>query len=316
MVAFHSQFSAWHGAGVLLRPAVNDAATVVDAVAESLGQSLRLHGVLDVDVLRLHGSGVQTDLVARVFGPGVPREAVEVAGRVLQGLAGTRFPAERCPNETPVVPIGDDRRVLLTEYVEASPAPSPGFVIAWCAGLLGRLAARSGAGLPAGGGWHRLGATPSDEIDEALRIGGQAGSSVGELTDALAEADDGTGLPEALIHADLTPPNAVPQGDQPPVIIDWVGVGRGPRVWPLAFLLFVAGPRRARRTLERYTRSISLTDEERQRLPGIMIARPLTLDLWSVAYERITAQQAVTRGRAHRTRVDAVVAALNDHEGT
>ena len=82
----------------------------------------------------------------------------------------------------------------------------------------------------------------------------------GELVDTLADADDGTGLPEALIHADLTPPNAVPRGDQPPVIIDWIGAGRGPRVWPLAFLLFAAGPRGARRVLDRHTRSISLSD--------------------------------------------------------
>ena len=118
--------------------------------------------------------------------------------------------------------------------------------------------------LPSGGGWHRLGITPSREIAEALRLGGQIGPSVGELVDTLADADDGTRLPEALIHADLTPPNAVPRGDQPPVIIDWIGVGRG----PLAFLLFAAGPRGARRGLDRYTRSISLSEEELLRLPG------------------------------------------------
>jgi hypothetical protein len=101
--------------------------------------------------------------------------------------------------------------------------------------------------LPAGGGWHRLGPTPSREIDQALALGGQVGPSVAELVDTLADADDGAGLPEALIHADLTPANAVPQGEQPPVIIDWIGVGRGPRIWPLAFLLYVAGPAGARR---------------------------------------------------------------------
>jgi Ser/Thr protein kinase RdoA (MazF antagonist) len=184
--------------------------------------------------------------------------------------------------------------------------------LAWCAGLLGRLATRSARDLPSGGGWHRLGATPSREIDEALRLGGQIGPSVGELVDTLADADDGTGLPEALIHADLTPPNAVPRGDQPPVIIDWIGVGRGPRVWPLAFLLFAAGPRGARRGLDRYTRSISLSEEELRRLPGMLITRPLALDLWSVAHERMTVQQSITRCHAHRARAGAVAAALHD----
>jgi len=296
--------------GVLLRPVLDDSAIAVDAVAQSLGRPLVLHSALDVDVYRLHPAEPGPDLVARVFGPGVERTAVDAAARVLLRLAGTPFPAERCSTDTPVLPIGDGRHLLVTEFVEPSPASGPGFVLAWCAGLLARLASRSGGDLPAGGGWHRLGGTPSQEIDEALRLGGQIGISIAEPLDALAEADDGTGLPQALIHADLTPPNAVPQGDQPPVIIDWIGVGHGPRAWPLAFLLFAAGPRRARRTLDRYTRSVPLSDEERHRLPDIMIARPLTLDLWSVAHERMTAQQAVTRCRTHRARVEAVIVAL------
>jgi Ser/Thr protein kinase RdoA (MazF antagonist) len=291
---------------------VSDAAIVVAAVAESTGHTLLLHSELDVDVYRLRRSESEPDLVARAFGPHVERAAVDTAAHVLQNLADTRFPAERCPTDTPVLALGDGRHVLVTEYVEPSPAPRPGFVLAWCAGLLGRLANRSGDELPPGGGWHRLGATPSQEIDEALRVGAQVGPSVAEIVDALADADDGVGLPEALIHADLTPPNAIPRGDQPPVIIDWIGVGRGPRIWPLAFLIFAAGPRGAARSLERYSRAVSLVEEERNRLPGIMIARPLTLDLWSVAHERMTAQQAVTRARAHRARIAAIARSLND----
>lgn len=136
---------------------------------------------------------------------------MDAAARVLDGLAGTGFPAERCPTDSPALPIGDGRHVLVTEYV-------------------------------------------------------------------------------------------------------WIGVGHGPRIWPLAFLLFAAGPQGAGRTLERYRRSISLSGEELARLPGVMIARPLTLDLWSVAYGRMTAQQAITRARAHRARVDAIGRALGDSD--
>ena len=128
-----------------------------------------------------------------------------------------------------------------------------------------------------------------------------------ELVDTLAEADDGAGLPEALIHADLAPPNS----PAAPVIIDWIGVGRGPRIWPLAFLLYVAGPTGAPRALDRYAGSVPLSEEERARLSAVMIARPLTLDLWAVAHERMTARQAITRYRAHRGRVEAISAALN-----
>lgn len=142
-----------------------------------------------------------------------------------------------------------------------------------------------------------------------LALGGHVGTSVAELVDVLAEADDANGLPEGLIHADLTPSNAVPRGDQPPVIIDWIGAGRAPRIWALAPLLYVAGPRGARRVLERYEGSVRLTAEERARLPAVMIARPLTLDLWAVAHERLTASEAIARCRAHRTRVDAITAA-------
>jgi Ser/Thr protein kinase RdoA (MazF antagonist) len=291
---------------------IADTANLVSSVAESMGQRLSLHGELDVDVYRLQRSGVGPDLVARVLGPGVDRATVNAAAHVLQALAPTRFPAERCPIADPVLALGEDRHVLVTEYVEPSPPPGPAFVLAWCAALLGRLAVRSAEILPPGGGWHRLGATPSSEIDQALTLGGNVGGSVAELVDALADADDGTGLPEGLIHPDLTPPNAVPQGDQPPVIIDWIGVGRGPRIWALAFLLYVAGPTGARRALDRYTRSVPLSQEERARLPAVMIARPITLDLWAVAYERITARQAVTRCRAHRSRVEVITAALSD----
>ena len=298
-----------------VRPVVEDSATILDAVAAPMREELHLHSELDIDVYRLHRTQPGPDLVARVFGSDVERAAVDAAARVLQGLADTRFPAERCPMGSAVLPIGSDRHVLVTEYVEPSPAPRPGFVLAWCAALVGHLAIRPADDLPAGGGWHRLGVTASQEIDEALRLGGQLGPSVAEVVEALAEADDGTGLPEALIHADLTPPNAVPQGDQPPVVIDWVGVGRGPRIWPLAFLLFVAGPRGARRSLDRYARSVSLSQEELTRLPGAMPARPLALDLWSVAYERMTAQQAVTRCRAHQARVAAIVKALSASAG-
>ena len=153
---------------------------------------------------------------------------MNAAARVLTGLAGTPFPAGRCASDPPVLPLGSGRHLLVTEYVEPAPAPGPGFLLAWCAGLLARLATRSARDLPSGGGWHRLGATPSHEIAGALRLGGQIGPSAGELAGTLAGADDGTGLPEALIHADLTPPNAVPRGDQPPVIIDWIGAGPWP----------------------------------------------------------------------------------------
>lgn len=295
-----------------LEPVLADAAEIVDAVTRSLGRRLSLVGELDVDVYRFREDGGEPDLVVRAFGPGVDAATLDAAADVLTRLATTPFPAERCAGDSAVLPLGAGRHLFVTEYVEATPPPSPGFILAWCAALLGRLATRPGEHVPPGGGWHRLGATPSQEIDAALRLGGQLGPAAAVLVDTLAEAHDGAGLPETLIHADLTPPNAIPRGEKPPVIIDWVGVGRGPRAWALAFLLFAAGPRAARPSLARYLRASPLTEEERHRLPAIMIARPITLDLWSVVHDRMSAQQAVGRCRAHQARVAAIVAALDD----
>ena len=42
------------------------------------------------------------------------------------------------------------------------------------------------------------------------------------------------------------------------------------------------------------------------------MARPLTLDLWSVAHERMTTHQVVTRSRAHHARITAIARSLKD----
>ena len=68
----------------------------------------------------------------------------------------------------------------------------------------------------------------------------------------------------------------------------------------------------ARPSLDRYTRTVELSKEELHRLPAMMLARPLALDLWSVAHDRMSSQQAIARCRAHRARAEAVAAALDN----
>lgn len=299
-----------------ISPAIADPKVIVDAVDDAYGAGARLHGVLDVDVYRLRHGLPGPDWVVRVFDDTVAGAAVETVAAVLARLDGAGFPAERCPVEEPVLSIspgGRERRLLTTEYVEARPAPKRGFLLAWCAGLLGRLATKTGETLPAGGGWHRLGQTPGAEIDAALRLCGDVGGPANELGELLASADDGEGLPEALIHPDLTPPNLVPQGGDAPVVVDWIGVGRGPRIWPLAFLLVAAGPRAVHVVLDRYCRSVTLTDDEWDRLPEVMLARPLALDIWAMAQDRMSVSQAVARARRHRDHVQATVDAARAH---
>jgi hypothetical protein len=62
--------------------------------------------------------------------------------------------------------------------------------------------------------------------------------------------------------------------------------------------------------LKRWCRSAELTGEERERLPGIMPARPVAFDVWSVAYERMTVPHAIGRLQFHQARIAAVASAL------
>jgi Ser/Thr protein kinase RdoA (MazF antagonist) len=295
---------------VRLNPVIAEGGLVADAVAQHAGVDVQLVDELDVDVYRVVPDRPGPSWVVRAFDEQVSAETLQTTARVLQRLDGTPFPAERVALDQPLIDMpGGDCHLLVTEYIEPGPAQRAGVAVAWCAGLLGRLAAAPSDRLPDGGGWHRLGATPAGEISSAMRLVEIAAPSAGELLDALADADDGAGLTTALIHPDLTPANAIPQGERPPVIIDWVGVGHGPRLWPLSFLLLVAGPRAAPLVISRYQRSVTLTDEEWQRLPGVMAVRSLTLDCWSVAFERLTVQQAVARHRHRGSRIRASVAA-------
>ena len=59
-----------------------------------------------------------------------------------------------------------------------------------------------------------------------------------QLRDQVRSADDGHGLPEALLHGNLlhNPDHAL-LTDQGPVAINWKAAGRGPRLADLAFLV-------------------------------------------------------------------------------
>lgn len=119
-----------------LDPVLPDPSVIVDVVSQALGEHVSLHSELDVDVYRLHPDSSPADLVVRAFDDTVSRVALDATVGVLERLAKTPFPAERCPTTPPILPAGRGRHLLVTEYVEPSPAPSRGFLVAWCAGLL------------------------------------------------------------------------------------------------------------------------------------------------------------------------------------
>ena len=104
----------------------------------------------------------------------------------------------------------------------------------------------------------------------------------------LAELDRADGcadLPQALIHPDFVPANAILTPDDGLVLVDWTGAGRGPRLYPLAFLLWAAGcagPSRLDAVVAGYREHVMPGDDEIGRLAGAIWARPLVLACWMV----------------------------------
>jgi Ser/Thr protein kinase RdoA (MazF antagonist) len=113
-----------------------------------------------------------------------------------------------------------------------------------------------------------------------------------------------TGLPEAFVHPDFVPVNAIGGFEGLPTIVDWTNAGHGPRIWSLGFVLWAAGARDLRLVdafVSRYQRHVTLTAAELAALPAAIAARPLTMSVWSLAVGRgqliqtVRDHQAVTR---------------------
>lgn len=79
---------------------------------------------------------------------------------------------------------------------------------------------------------------------------------------------------------------------------DWAGAGRGPRLWSLAWLLWVAGARSSRLVeliVPRYLRASTPEPAELDRLEAAMRARPLMLECWAFWAGRRELSAAVQR---------------------
>jgi Ser/Thr protein kinase RdoA (MazF antagonist) len=285
--------------------------TAVDQLPAHLEQQYGIEvaqvTALDAGVYRVARTG-GADWVARVFPAARPVSAAEGDTRVLRALAQGGFPAERCAAESPVSVL-DGQAVLVTEFVAGMRPRGNGRTYAILGALLGRLHARPGDGLPPGGGWHHLAlsGTPADEIATARSLLAELESAAGArdadgfavLDEALeAAAATTVGLPEAFVHPDFVPVNALTPADDldaHPTIVDWANAGRGPRVWSLGFVLWAAGARDLRLVdafMSRYRRHVSLTEAELAALPVAIAARPLTMSIWSLAVGRGQAGQA------------------------
>jgi Ser/Thr protein kinase RdoA (MazF antagonist) len=284
----------------------------VDELAPHLAEryGVTVDGIvrLDQDVFRVDGPS----WVARCFPPGSGGAAAATAG-LLRRLAPTPFPAERLAHDEPVSVCGD-RPVLVTEFVTGRRAPGTPRMFGALGALLGALHARSGQSLPAGGGWHHLvpQGTPGDEIAAARALLERAEGDPAArqtLDSELCVLDDCSDLPHGVVHPDFVPVNVIRSPDRGPVVVDWAGSGRGPRLWSLGFLLWAAGTRDLNlvdAVLTRYRGQVELTAAELDRLPGAIRARPLTMDCWSAAHGRMDWASAVQRLDPAHERADQI----------
>ncbi|WP_427892529.1 phosphotransferase enzyme family protein [Kribbella sp. GL6] len=236
--------------------------------------------------------------IARAFPPARSRSDVEGDAAVLRFLARHDYPAERLAVDDAVSDF-DGSAVLVTEYVESTPLPDEeGFAI--MADLLGRLHALpydetvSRPGGASGEDPRRMG-TPRQDLLAGLAFLDAVDTKVGaadrerfeQLLDQVRSADDAEGLPEGLLHGNLLhAPNHAIIGKNGPVAINWKASGRGARLSDLAFLLWGTGnwaptrstnEERVEAVVAAYRKHVELTDEELDRLEGVMYIRPLYL---------------------------------------
>lgn len=243
------------------------------------------------------------DWVARIFShPADEISAVEGDAEILRFLALQEFPAERVAHDEPVSVL-DAHGVLVTEFVKGgSPfswtnpqvTPAVQYELAELLGRLHTLPAAGGAMARDGGSFgHEPGpflGRPGADLAAAMSYLVSVEDAVAPrgremfewLRDQVENADDGEGLPEAFTHGNFHAKTAVGKAGNL-VIIGWNGSGRGPRLPALGWLLWTAqGEAGHVEAIARgYREHVQLTDEELDRLAGVINMR----SLWLLCYD-------------------------------
>jgi Ser/Thr protein kinase RdoA (MazF antagonist) len=231
--------------------------------------------------------------IARAFPPARPRAGAEGDAAILRFLARHDYPAERLAVDDAVSDF-EGSSVLVTELIHGEHLPPFSDNMTVMADLLGRLhalpldttVARPGGAQgidPSREGGPRQDLLAAlallDAVDVKVPADGR--ERFQELRDKVRAADDGDGLPEALLHGNLPhAPDHVLRTDGGAVAFNWTSSGRGPRLADLAWLMRVSwgDPRLIDPAVEAYCRHVELTDEELDRLEEVMYIRPLYLD--------------------------------------
>ncbi|MGC4106573.1 MAG: phosphotransferase [Thermomicrobiales bacterium] len=230
--------------------------------------------------------------IARAFPPARPRSGVEGDAAILRFLERHGFPAERLATDDAVSDL-DGSTVLVTAFVASRPFTSVSDKLGAMGDLLGRLHAlpldetvsRPGG---ASGEDPRHEGGPRQDLMAALafldaidtRIPASERATFERLRDMVLTADDGSGLPEALVHGNLlhNPDHAL-LTDRGAVGINWMSAGRGPRLADFAWLMWGTwrDPALVEAAVKGYRQHIDLVDDEFDRLEAVMALRPLFL---------------------------------------
>jgi Ser/Thr protein kinase RdoA (MazF antagonist) len=259
---------------------------------------------LDVGVFRIDRRN-GTPLVARLFSAARPRAAAEGDLAALRYLAEVGFPAERPFAERPLT-THDGQALLITEFVRQVARPKrPPYPIVTLGAMVGRLHGLPvpvGADRPSGALHHFAEGTMADELRAVAgwlewleaRAPTASRDAVASIRAAVDVAEGGTGLPEAFVHPDPVPKNAIFTAGGP-VLVDWTSAGRGPRLASMALVLrsgWAAVP-----FMKGYAKAVTLTDEERDRLGGLLFSRQLIDLVFRVCREPGTAGTAASAAR-------------------
>ena len=246
--------------------------------------------------------------VARAFPPARPRAGVEGDAAILTFLERHGYPSERLAVEKPVSDF-DGCSVLVTRFLSGGPLPDCAEKFAMMGDLLGRLHALpydESVSRPGGASGEdpRREGTPRQDLLAALafldavdtKVPAEERDRFERLRNKVRSADDGHGLPEALLHGNLlhAPDHAI-LSNEGPVAINWKASGQGPRLADFAYLIWGTGswnPRRPNQgridaAVRAYREHVEPTDDELDRLETVMYIR--TLYLVCFGYRRAVA---------------------------
>lgn len=231
--------------------------------------------------------------IARIFSSPADRVSrVQGDADVLRFLAAQGFPAERLAHPEPVS-VFNGSGVIVTEFIEGGRPDEPEIQYE-LGSLLGRLhslpaadgaLARPGGSDESGGGLHV--GRPKEDLAAAMGflvgveddVAPEGREDFELLRDRVENADDAEGLPEAFTHGNYHAWSAVGTPGSL-VITGWAGSGRGPRLPALAWLLTTAAESDltfVEAAIRGYSDYIRLSDEEVERLPGVLAMKPLWL---------------------------------------